>query len=300
MQPNTPVASNNKNNSRTMLTHTLPQFLITAGKAVKKLCRQSLRYMKFGTRNYEKCISVTNVDFKIIINPGKNGCVDESIALQGKWEPEMSHKLAQYITPGDTFVDIGANIGYHTLFSASLLKNTGKVIAFEPIKRLAQQIEESVAANQFDNVEVYQNGLGDKAAELDLYVRDENMGGSSLSKYENLNLVSASSVETISIKTLDSLLPAETRINVMKIDVEGHEFEALKGAENLLREQKPVIFMEFSPIFYKLDYPGKASELITFLESFGYSFETMTGFPINLKQWLIDTENPTQVDVICK
>ena len=280
--------------------HKLPEFIITVGKTIKKICRQGKRYIKFGSKNYIKAISVESIDFDIVINPSKNGCVDECIAVKGRWEPELSHKLAQYIKSGDTFVDIGSNIGYHALFSASLLKNTGKVIAFEPIKSLAHQIEESVEANQFDNVEVYQVGLGDKIENLNLYVRDENMGGSSLSEYENLNIVRASSVQTVNIKTLDTLFPPETRVDVIKIDVEGYEFEALKGAENLLREQKPVIFMEFSPIFYKLDYPGKASELITFLESFGYSFETMTGFPINLKQWLIDTENPTQVDVICK
>lgn len=283
-----------------LLVKYLPTSTIHVGKIIKKKLRQLKRHVKFGSKSYVTLINLPETQFKIVIHPSKNACVDETIALQGYWEKELTEQLTKQIKPGDTFLDIGANIGYHSLFVASLLKNTGQVHAFEPIPNLSTQIKESVEVNQFKNISVHNVGLGSEATETKIYLRDENMGGSSLSEYKDLNLVSVSSTEKISIVTLDSLLTPETRVNVIKIDVEGYEFEALKGAQALLKAQHPVIFMEFSPMFYKLDYAQKSDDLIKFLTGLGYTFETMSNAPIKLEEWLRATDNPTQIDVICR
>ncbi len=283
-----------------MNTTTLLEPLVHLGKLLKKKHRQLRRHIQFGTRSYVKEIILPNTQFKIVINPSQNACVDETIALQGYWEKELSEQLTKYITPGCTFLDLGANIGYHSLFVASLLKNTGAIHSFEPIKRLSEQIKNSAVENNFTNITVHNLALGDRSYKTEINLRDENMGGSSLAEYTNLNLVTISATEKITVVTLDSLLPPTTKVDVIKIDVEGFEFEALKGARKLLQAQHPVIFMEFSPIFYNQDYATKAMEFIEFLKELGYAFETLSGRPINLQEWLESAPNSTQIDVICK
>jgi FkbM family methyltransferase len=174
------------------------------------------------------------------------------------------------------------------------------VHAFEPINKLCSQIRKSVEVNKFTNFKVHTFALGNKESDEKIYLRDENMGGSSLAEYKDLNLVSVSSAETIKVVTLDSQFRHDTKVDVIKIDVEGYELEAFKGAYKLLKAQHPVIFMEFSPIFYNQDYPDKSMDLIKFLKDLNYSFETMTGTSINLEEWLRDTSSPYQIDVICK
>lgn len=281
-----------------MSTNT-PNPIIVIGKLVKKTLRRIKRYFRFGFGSYVKDIKLPNTQFQIVIDPSHNACVDETIALQGQWERNITDRLTEFIKPNMTFFDIGANIGYFSLFVASLLKNTGKVHAFEPINKLAEQIKKSVAVNNFNNITIHQVGLGDTEMETSINIRDENMGGSSLFDYKDLNLVTISSIEKISIKTIDSLFTPQTKVDVIKIDVEGYELEALQGARKLLQAQHPVIFMEFSPIFYKQDRSDKTKEMITLLQELGYTFQTIAGEPISLTDWVEQTINPTQIDIIC-
>lgn len=273
--------------------------IIKSGRALKKRLRQSVRYFKFGTKSYPKSISLPETKFQIFINPSKNACVDEIIATQGNWEPKITERLATFVKPNMVFLDIGSNIGYYSLFVSSLLKNTGEVYAFEPITSLFNQINESIKLNGFTNIKALQTALGNEKAEKEIYLRDENMGGSSLIDYKDLNIVRVSSIEKIMVDKLDSVLPKNTKVDLIKIDVEGYELEALQGAKKILEAQHPVIFMEFSPVFYEQDRKGKTQEMITFLEELNYTCQTIAGEPLYLKKWVEKTTNPTQIDIIC-
>lgn len=278
----------------------LPQPIVYAGKKIKKKIRQLKRYLKYGSKNFTKVIALPETSFKIVINPSRNACVDEVIAQRGCWETELSQQLANHIKPDSVFVDIGANIGYHSLFVSSLLNNSGEVHAFEPITSLSNQFKESVQINGFTNIEIHTTGLGEKKATVEINLRDENMGGSSLFEHNDLNIVKISGTEKITIKTLDSILFPKTKVSVIKIDVEGYEFEALRGAENILKRDHPVIFLEFSPIFYSQDYPEKSTDFINYLKEIGYSFFTLDGATLDVSTWLEEDATKKQIDIFCK
>jgi hypothetical protein len=112
--------------------------------------------------------------------------------------------------------------------------------------------------------------------------------------------VATSGKELIQIKTLDSVFNPDTQIKVIKIDVEGYEFEALSGGRKLLEKHTPAIIMEFSPLFYMKDYVGKAKEFTLFLEKIGYSFETLENKPIDLHKWLDSNKSDSQIDLVCR
>lgn len=246
-----------------------------------------------------KEIDVLGVPFKIVLDPVKNGLVDEEIAERGCWEKELSELYIRYIPHGGTFVDIGANIGYHSLFVAALLKNSGRVYSFEPIPRLCDQLTESIRLNAFSNIQVFNFGLAEKDGEAVINLADENTGGSSLLTISHVDKVQAT--EKIILKKLDLFLDKNVKIDAIKIDVEGYEFEALKGAEEILRENRPIIFMEFSPMFYIQESNEKPYALISFLENLGYSFFTIKDTSIDLREWLKEVYNiNTQIEVVCK
>ncbi|MCX6757180.1 MAG: FkbM family methyltransferase [Candidatus Nomurabacteria bacterium] len=291
---------------RTAVETLLPVFLskkiVKFGQAYKKSERNKKRIKMYGgNKPFEYHVNTQGVSFDIMLDPVNNCLVDESIEKFGFWEKELGSIFKKYLHKGDIFLDIGANIGYHSLFVASILNGTGKVYSFEPIRRLANQLNESVILNKFQNIEVCNFGL----AEYDedsrvIYIRDENIGGSSLLRYKDLELVKVKEVEKISVKKLDSFL-LNTEVDMIKIDVEGFEYEVLKGAIDILKKYHPIIIMEFSPIFYNQESKQKSYNIISFLENLGYHFHLLNEQPIDLRIWLKELDNiNSQIDILCK
>ena len=136
---------------------------------------QSVRLRKFAV---SRVINLThkNIPFDLFISP-QNGYLDQQIYLKGVYEPFILDLIMKYLKPGDTFIDIGANIGHHSMFAAAITGKTGKVYSFEPIPRLFKQLQESVKVNKFDAiVTAYNMALGESNEEKYLYIDASNMG----------------------------------------------------------------------------------------------------------------------------
>ena len=295
-----------KSKLRIIIERRLPSFLskrvIVAGQQYKKAKRHEERVKKYGSdKPFTFHVNIENIIFDIILDPVHNCVVDAEIAERGYWEKDIAIALKKYLKKGDVFLDIGANIGIHSLFAASLLEETGKVYSFEPIPRLAHQLQKSIELNSFSNIKVCNFALGEHdEEEKTIYIRDENIGGSSLFRFENIELVKVIGTEKVALKQLDSFL-ADATINIIKIDVEGFEYEVLKGATKILQQNHPIIFMEYSPIFYSQESEKKSYDIIIFLESLGYSFYLLNEDVIDLRSWLQRKENRnSQIDIICR
>ena len=173
--------------------------------------------------------------------------------------------MKQILKPGDTFIDIGANIGYETIWGAFLVGASGSVYSFEPIAHLAEQIKESLMLNQFSNVHLIQKASGEKEGVATIYFHPEDAG---LTSFENkLGATESASVE---ITTVDTELAGKETVTLIKLDVEGYEYESLRGAENLLKKYHPVIVFEFSPHLYEQSEKGKSLKIFNYLHDLGY------------------------------
>src|SRR5438270_3347355 len=73
--------------------------------------------------------------------------IQRYIYFFGRWEPHVEAVISQCLSPGDTFIDIGANIGYFSLFATTLVGETGKVVAIEPSARIFERLSENVRLN---------------------------------------------------------------------------------------------------------------------------------------------------------
>jgi len=142
------------------------------------------------------------------------------------------------------FVDIGANIGNHTCFFAC---NFDKVISFEPSPLISKVLSANVILNNLDSqVTIIQKALSNEKKILDFFTtkQSDNLGGSTLLKDRTDNEVA----DKIEVDKGDSILPVylnqSEKINLIKIDVEGHEVEVIEGILNILQTHCPVLIFE--------------------------------------------------------
>jgi FkbM family methyltransferase len=198
------------------------------------------------------------------------------------------------------FADIGANQGGFTIFAAKRLEN-GKVLAFEPAANIYQQLTENVQLNSFDNVVLFNFALFDKEGKADIFSEAPDP----TSSIYNEGLPSLFSTHKQSIKlgetelrTLDSVLEQNrlSRLDVIKIDVEGAELMVLRGAAATLKHFKPIVIFEATPEFFsKAGYTVET--VFDFLNNLGYRFHRLeqNGGLVEIQ----DRYLLSQCDVIC-
>ena len=223
-----------------------------------------IRLKKFTTYHPIK-LTHQNISFSLFISPN-NGTVDEYIYLYGIYEPNILNIIGQYLKKGQIFIDIGANIGQHSMFAASIVGNYGKVYSFEPIPRIYNQILDSVRINKFDNiVKVYNLALGENNSVQTLSISSKNVGGSSLVGIRDGD----EKIEVKIIKSNDVLLQLK-KINLIKTDVEGYEYEALSGIHATLEKHHPIIVLEFNGDSYNKNNKN-GNKIISLLNNLEYS-----------------------------
>lgn len=158
------------------------------------------------------------------------------IARTGRYETHVAAAVARCLSPGACFVDVGANVGAIALPAARIVGPKGRVIGFEPDPSNAALFLAGVAANGFGHVRLFSLALSDRPAVFAL------QGGS------NGYLVPAGETD-IAAQALpgDEILAGEARIDLIKLDIEGHEPRALAGLAATLARHRPWILTEFNP-----------------------------------------------------
>ena len=156
------------------------------------------------------------------------------------FEQDELKKLDNYIPKNAVILDIGANIGNHTLYwLTSSPNNIQKVYSFEPIKETFEILKKNIEINNLDTkAQIFNIGLSDKNTSADINVFNmSNIGGTSLEE----------GTGSLILKRLDDVAINQEHINFMKIDVEGMELKLLRGAEKTINKYRPIIFIESFP-----------------------------------------------------
>lgn len=157
------------------------------------------------------------------------------------YEPGTTRLLNSLLRPGEVFVDVGANNGYFSLLAASKVGPSGHVYAFEPVPSAYARLARNVGLNRFDAIDARCLAVGAARAHTGLYVMDRNDGAASLHPMGR----EFRRVE-VDVDSLDGQLP-DTVVDVVKIDVEGHEVEVLEGmAETIRRSPRLQLICEYN------------------------------------------------------
>ena len=172
----------------------------------------------------------------------------------GTYERDKMECFREYLRPGSVVYDVGANVGIYTVLACRMVGVEGRVFSFEPSPDNVQRLAENIRVNKFNNVEIVPSavsvtdGFATFDSEADPCVRKISESG-------------ALRVETVS---LDSFVASGKPFpNLMKIDVEGAELDVLRGAQKLLVEHGPTIFLATH---------GEQvhAECVSFLKELGY------------------------------
>jgi FkbM family methyltransferase len=189
-----------------------------------------------------------------------DGYVGLALIRYGEYGELEWQVLAQLIQPGATVVEVGANIGSHTVSIGKKVGPAGRVIAVEPQRIIHQYLSANVSLNKLDNVECHWAGCGGEAGEM--IVPPVNYFAEEIQNFGGLSLTSHGEGERVPIMPLDDIMKGRPA-QLIKIDVEGMEADVLRGATGLIMGSRPIIYTEN-------DRPAKSDELLTLLWSLNY------------------------------
>ncbi|WP_269716348.1 protein arginine N-methyltransferase [Caulobacter sp. NIBR2454] len=193
--------------------------------------------------------------------------VTPGVRETGAWSQDELDLLAQLIKPGQTVLDVGANMGSHTLAFCNFVGPSGQVHAFEPQRVMFQAMVAGVALNSWTNAWCYMAAVGAKRGHIEVpdvaYDEPSNFGIMSLvpgwEGADNLRL--AARTQTVEVLTIDGL--GLSRCDLIKIDVEGMERDVLAGAAATLKAHRPILYMECQE-------GPRGAECLAYLKQFGY------------------------------
>lgn len=201
--------------------------------------------------------------------------VDFSVFLLGKFEPDLISAYKRMIAPGSTVIDIGANIGSHTLPLAAQVGNGGRVIAVEPTLYAFERLVEHISLNP--GMESYVTPIqmmlmGSSQEKLATAIESSWPLETPEGAHREHSGVAKATTGAV-VGTLNNLVAASSldRVDVLKLDVDGYDVEVLRGAKDVLTAFQPTIFFEHAP--YVIREKGyRAEEMEEILRSAGYKF----------------------------
>jgi len=166
--------------------------------------------------------------------------------------------LSDYLKKESIFVDIGANIGTHSLKAAFVVGPSGKVISFEPHPKTFYYLNKNICLNAFCNIETYNCALGDTSGHLSF----------SNDIADDQNCIVSSDGINVEVKKLDDAV-ISGKIDLIKIDVEGYELFVLRGGIKLLKHTDCIMFESSETSFNKYGYAAK--DILKFFQENGFA-----------------------------
>lgn len=199
-------------------------------------------------------------------------------------------KLYSLANAGDTILDIGTNVGDVAMHLAQKASISGQVIGFEPDPINFKRVSQNLALNSFSNIQILNIGLGESEGTFYVKTPDEHNAGMT-------RITQDISGHKVTIKRLDYVETIQnlSKINLIKMDIEGYEMNALKGGIETLKKHKPILFIELDNNNL-IDQNSSAIELVAFIEQLGYKIHhAVTNQPIASS----DNLDKCHFDIVC-
>lgn len=193
--------------------------------------------------------------------------IQQQVYFLGDYErPEIDY-ISQYLKSGNVFVDIGANIGLFSLNASKIVGDKGKVISFEAFSSNYRQFKNNIEINNFKNIISENKAISNQNSTVEILYNegDHNIGmASSFLK----NFTSKEIVESITLDDYASNNSIE-KIDLIKIDIEGGEYNAILGMTKILSDSKPQVLIEIN--HQTLQDSGRTEkEIIDLFNQFNY------------------------------
>ena len=193
-----------------------------------------------------------------------------STLLRGGFETAEALTMRRWATPGTVAIDVGANVGLHTVPLSQAVGWTGRVFAFEPLPANVERLKANLEMNRLSNVEVHPVALGRADGIVALHLSDDAAYCSTVSVAGGR---ANGATAAVPIARLDTIWRSagRPRVSVLKVDIEGDEFAVLEGSRDLLAKCRPALLLEANG-------EEALQRLASHLAGLGYRLEQPQGF----------------------
>ncbi len=222
-------------------------------------------YIYGSVRGKDKPVSING--WKMNIHWDDPG-ISAELALFKTHEPLSTQILSRLLSKGDYCLDIGANLGYYVLLTAGIVGETGNVIAVEPHPENFNVLQKNASINKLSNVE-YRN-IACSNYDGTAFMKTSKQSNWHMIASEKTVLENGESGFEVEARKVDTLAKSFTRLDFMRMDVEGHENEVIEGAHTTIETFQPALFMEFHPTLAGKD---KVLELLAKLKNYDYEIK---------------------------
>lgn len=233
--------------------------------------------------------------------------IDFSIFIQGCFEPEVIKTYKNHIKEGDIVIDIGANIGAHTIPLADLVGFNGKVVAVEPTVYAFTKLKRNLELNAklTNRVEIVHAYLASNPTDV---IESEISSRWPIKDFSSPKANHGGVLESTGnaiVTTLDDyILKLDLKkVDWLKLDVDGNELKILMGAKEVLQKLKPNIIMEIAPSCHRLTETNQFSQMITLLSDYEYEMKRISNnriLPLDAKKLLKIIPANACINVILK
>jgi FkbM family methyltransferase len=204
-------------------------------------------FNSYARTRYQPQQSVTRVTTTVgdIFDADLSSTLEWQLWAFGCYEKHFAELFGYLVRPGDRCVDVGANVGVHTVRLARLVGADGEVIAIEPDPDLVQRTNRNLALNGVANVRVISAAASERAGQMRLFrpsPTDTNRATASVLHHAHLT----GSTTTVPVVTVDDVCAGEA-VSLIKIDVEGHEAAVVRGAADTIARSAPSVVFEYVP-----------------------------------------------------
>lgn len=206
--------------------------------------------------------------------------------------------IQRFLSPGDVFVDVGANLGLHTLAAARAMQGRGKIIAFEPFDPTKRLLEKSVWMNGFSEItEIHQAAVSNKAGHQKLFL-GATSGHHSLFPLNTPSGLSGNPVEVPLVRLDEVIIPVGEKVNLIKIDAEGAELDVLESAVSLIKQNPDIaLIVEFGSAHLKRTGHSTPQWLAAFTD-LGLRYRAINPDTGALEDWSLDQlENTDSINL---
>jgi len=179
---------------------------------------------------------------RMFLNP-QDSVVTRGIMADGVWEENETHWFTRFVGPGDTVIDIGANVGYYTVLASQLVGDQGRVYAFEPEPTAFALLEQNVRVSGARNVVLEQKAVSNENGTLQLFLAAVNKGDHRIYQTDD-----RAAIDVEAVRLDDYLAGIGGAIDFVKIDTQGAEALIIAGMDDTIRDNPGIVMaVEFSP-----------------------------------------------------
>jgi len=208
--------------------------------------------------------------YQMYVIPNDKG-ISEELSMFKIHEPLNTKFLAKYLEEGMVCLDIGANLGYFAFLESSKVGNTGSVIAVEPAPLTFELFEKNIKLQKNKNISSFNFAFSNKAGTVDFFISSSS-NWSRIIKEKDHDHGDKGEIIKIECKTIDNFVEELDlkKLNLIRIDLEGYEFEIFEGAQKTLSELKPMLQIEVHRDFMGIE---KSMNFLKNMKDLGYEIE---------------------------